>query len=59
MTSEMQKEIEGFINASRACGLPGEKIETIRAVLADFQEYLKIREKVRAEKARLYLTSKL
>jgi hypothetical protein len=59
MATEIKKEIEGYINASRACGLTGEKLENIRSVLEDFAEYLKIREKVRAEKARLYFTSKL
>jgi hypothetical protein len=59
MATEIKQEIVEYIDACWRCNTPQEKVAEIKAVLEDFAEFLKLREKVRTEKARLYFTSKL
>jgi hypothetical protein len=59
METEIKQEIVEYIDACRRCNTTPENIAKIKAVLEDFAGFLKLREKVRTEKARLYFTSKL
>lgn len=59
MNSEMQKNIDGYLEACARCNVSPERTRLIKAVLDEFKEYCDNKTKVEKEKARLYMASKL